>query len=275
MATITDSHSALSTTRVAQRRWVRRDSPVWPFVWRGLLPLLGLLLVAIYALGPFARGAIESRVLRETRAALDAGGFGWAAVSVSGQQVSLSGVQPASGAGDAALAAARAATCPTWIGRRICAVEVSGKFSEPAPKHVAAPAPALAPAVVQPTQSAQACEQKLAAIVSQSKIEFATGSAAIQPHSAEVLDALAKAARDCPGVIRVEGHTDSIGVASANLALSEARAAAVRQALIARDIPQARLQAQGYGAERPLAENKSAAGRAQNRRIEFRVVSGN
>jgi outer membrane protein OmpA-like peptidoglycan-associated protein len=150
---------------------------------------------------------------------------------------------------------------------------VIGKFSDPAPESVPAPAPALA--AQQAKQTAQACEQNLAAIVSRSKIEFATGSAAIQPRSAEVLDALAKAARDCPGVIRVEGHTDSIGAANANLSLSQARAAAVRQALIERDIPQARLQAQGYGAERPLADNGSAAGRAQNRRIEFRVVSGN
>jgi len=68
-----------------------RDPPVWPFVWRGLLPLLALVLAASFALGPVARNWIEGPVRRETRAQLDAASFGWVGLSVSGQDVMLSG----------------------------------------------------------------------------------------------------------------------------------------------------------------------------------------
>src|SRR6266436_5743622 len=76
-----------------------RDPPVWPFVWRGLLPLLALALAASFALGPVARNWIEGPVRRETRAQLDAASFGWVGLSVSGQNVTLSGEEPAAGAG--------------------------------------------------------------------------------------------------------------------------------------------------------------------------------
>src|SRR6202030_761698 len=99
-----------------------RDPPVWPFVWRGLLPLLALVLAASFALGPVARNWIEGSVQRETRAQLDAASCGGVGLSVSGQTVTLSGEERAAGAGERALALAQAATCATWIGRHTCAV---------------------------------------------------------------------------------------------------------------------------------------------------------
>src|ERR1700687_974412 len=81
---------------------IRRDPPVWPFVWRGLLPLLALALAASFALGPVARNWLDGRVRRETRAQLDAASFGWVGLSVSGQNVTLSGEEPAAGAGERA-----------------------------------------------------------------------------------------------------------------------------------------------------------------------------
>lgn len=285
--TITETSAHTSSTRVLQRRWVRRDRPVWPFVWRGLLPLLGLLGIFGYALQPFARDVIESSVLRETRAQLDASGYQWATLAVSGQNVMVGGAPPAGIDTDAVLAAARAATCPSWAGRLLCAVLVTGDFVQPAaavaapaapaaPTAPAEPAPAKPePMPAPPAAAVQACEKSLADVVAQSKIGFATSSADIDTRSAPLLDSLARAAADCPGVIRVEGHTDATGDPAANRALSEARAESVVSALAQRGIPTERLKAEGFGADRPLADNTSAAGRAQNRRIEFRVLTGN
>ena len=248
--------------RVVQRRWVRREPPIWPFLWRGLLPLLGLLLLGVYALRPFAREQIQSTVIRETDAALAAPENSWVQVFVSGQDVTLSGVQPAANAGERALGLARAATCPSWAGRVTCAVNVLSHFEGPAA------------ALVAPSgQAVEACESSLRSITAQTQIEFTSGSAAISPRSAPLLEALAKAARSCEGMIRVEGHTDAVGNAESNRALSEARASAVVAELVNRGFPRARLAAQGYGAEQPIADNATPAGRARNRRIEFHVVT--
>jgi outer membrane protein OmpA-like peptidoglycan-associated protein len=230
-----------------------------------LLPVVGLLIVAAYALSLFAQDDIQSQVLRETRIQLAANGFDWATVSVSGQDVHLGGAELKEGDGAAALNAARAASCPSWAGRLTCAVQVDGTFTHP----VQPPAPASAP----PPVIVQACEASLAKIVALSEIEFSTGSSAIAPQSARVLDALAKAVAQCPGNIRVEGHTDSVGGAEENRVLSNARATAVRSALIERGLPAERLVAEGFGASAPIADNKTEAGRARNRRIEFHVVA--
>ncbi len=254
------------------RRWIRRDRPVWPFVWRGLVPALGLLILVLYALGPFAHQDIEANVLQNIRRQLDANGDQWVHVSrVSGQDVRLSGVQPSAGAGNQAIKLASVARCATWAGPLICPISVSGEFSDP-------PAPAERQPVTPATPTAAAvvtCEHSLADIVAQSKIEFTTSSAQIQPRSAPVLDALAAAAKTCPGVIRVEGYTDSTGLPATNQGLSEARAASVRQALVERGVEDARVKSAGFGAGHPIGDNHTATGRAQNRRIEFRVVSGN
>jgi outer membrane protein OmpA-like peptidoglycan-associated protein len=242
-----------------------RDPPVWPFLWRGLLPLLALILGALFAFGPFARNWIQATVQRETREQLDAAGYGWVGLKVSGQNLTLSGTEPTTSAGERAIALAKAATCPTWLGRRTCAVSVVGEFAAPAPIIATAPAPGAPPA----RAAAQACERSLASVLAAEQIEFARASATISARSAPLLDSLAKQVRACPGNIRIEGYTDNVGRVNFNENLSESRAAAVRAALIERGIPAERLQSQGYGASRPVADNHTAAGRAKNRRIEF------
>jgi outer membrane protein OmpA-like peptidoglycan-associated protein len=259
---------------VVERRWVRRDAPVWPFFWRGALPLWGGLLLLCYALWPFARDEVQASVWHEARAELDASGFAWVRLEVSGQHIRLSGTPPAAGDDDVALELARSATCPTWFGRYTCAVAVSGEFAKPRAAAAPAPAELAPPAAVEPPQAAaRACETALAEIVAGSKIEFASGAARLEARSAAVLDALGKATGECPGVIRIEGHTDAMGEPQHNLALSQARAEAVRAALIERGVAASRLRAQGFGADAPLADNRSAEGRAKNRRIEFRVAN--
>ncbi len=269
-----------SSSWVVARRWVRRDAPVWPFVWRGALPFWGGLLLLCYALWPFARDDVQTSVRHEARAELDASGFAWVKLEVSGQHVKLSGTPPGAGDGDVALEIARSATCPTWLGRFTCAVAVSGEFAEPRaaapPAPVPAPTEAAPPAVTAAVTAAaqaaaRACETALAEIVAGSKIEFASGAAKVETRSAAQLDALAKATGQCPGVIHIEGHTDGLGAPQHNLALSQARAESVLEALVERGVAASRLRAQGFGADQPLADNLNAQGRAKNRRIEFRV----
>jgi outer membrane protein OmpA-like peptidoglycan-associated protein len=266
----------MQSAAVLQRHLlVWRDPPPWPFLWRGLVPLLVLLLAAAFALGPVARQWVEADVQRETRAQLDADGYRWVHVAVSGQIVTLSGEAPAADAGSRALALARTVTCPTWIGRRRCAASVTGSFTV-APPAVAAVVPAAAaplaaalPAVT--PAAAHRCERALAGLQRRQQIDFRFGNAVIARSSAPLLDRLAKQLGDCPGNIRIEGFTDNVGPAAVNQTLSAARAAAVREALIARGVAGERLESQGLGAAHPIASNRTAKGRARNRRIEFHV----
>jgi outer membrane protein OmpA-like peptidoglycan-associated protein len=87
-----------------------------------------------------------------------------------------------------------------------------------------------------------------------------------------VLDLTARAAADCPGTLRVEGHTDITGGDGINESLSRRRAEAVRAALIQRGVAPSRIIAAGYGSAQPLGDNATEDGRAMNRRIEIRIL---
>lgn len=114
------------------------------------------------------------------------------------------------------------------------------------------------------------CADQIAAILADGSIRFTQGSSEIAPESRGVIAAIADVLRGCPGAeFEIAGYTDSQGNPAVNQALSEARAEAVVAALEASDLPLVRLHARGYGAERPVADNATEAGRAQNRRIEF------
>jgi len=80
--------------------------------------------------------------------------------------------------------------------------------------------------------------------------------------------------QDNPTVkIQIEGHTDNIGNASDNMKLSENRAKAVVNYLVSKNISITRLTAKGFGATKPIADNSTEEGRAQNRRTELKVVA--
>jgi outer membrane protein OmpA-like peptidoglycan-associated protein len=105
------------------------------------------------------------------------------------------------------------------------------------------------------------------------KIFFDTSKATIKPVSFELLDEAAQVLNAHPEVkkLTIEGHTDSTGAAAANQALSQARAEAVRDYLVKKGVAADRLSAKGYGATRPIGENKTAAGRDANRRVELTI----
>ncbi|MES3034297.1 MAG: OmpA family protein [Gemmatimonadota bacterium] len=102
-------------------------------------------------------------------------------------------------------------------------------------------------------------------------ILFATGSDIVKPESRPTLERIAAMLTSHPTLrLTIEGHTDDVGDAGANAALSERRAAAVRSALVsAHGIDGARLAAKGLGATRPVRPNTTSEGRQANRRVEL------
>ena len=92
--------------------------------------------------------------------------------------------------------------------------------------------------------------------------------------SFEILDAVAAAMKAHPEAegVEVGGHTDDRGKVDKNTALSQGRAEACRTYLIKKGVDASRLEAKGYGPSKPIAENKTNAGRAKNRRVEFNIT---
>lgn len=355
----------------------RVSPPRWPFMFRGLVPILGLLGVALFGVTRFANHWIEQVAREGIREALDASGHEWAELTLSGQLAHLSGSAPSPSEGDDAVQVARTATCPTWLGPKVCVMSVSGAFGAPevdvawpdllgavdggllvltgavpdesaragvlevarraiqegrvtdvvdelsltgggAPPafdvmagrvaevaslcdtgeagltggtfHVMCRVPRALEAEIRAllapplpggslgevrlvvAEDADACERDLAAVLENNRIEFGSSSATITPAAGPLLDRIAETARTCPGVLQVEGHTDSSGDADANQLLSGERARAVRDALVTRGVPVERLLAVGFGETNPVASNDTDEGRALNRRIEFRVI---
>lgn len=121
------------------------------------------------------------------------------------------------------------------------------------------------------TGTSASCNEAFTEALSTATIRFRTNSAEIDAGSDELLRELADLAKACPGTLSIEGHTDSRGDAQMNQALSQARAAAVRDALAARGVDGSRMTATGYGETQPIASNESADGRAKNRRISISV----
>lgn len=101
-------------------------------------------------------------------------------------------------------------------------------------------------------------------------IYFDFNSANLDPTSDRTIASLARMlARHPAWTVTIEGHTDSIGIAAANQALSERRAEAVRNRLVTSGVDAARLRTAGYGALRPRESNATIEGRARNRRVEL------
>jgi len=101
-------------------------------------------------------------------------------------------------------------------------------------------------------------------------VYFETGKAILKPESQASLYRVAESLRGNPEVtVEIGGHTDNTGSRATNMRLSNARANAVRDFLISRGVDAHRMTAKGYGPDKPVADNKTVAGRAANRRVEL------
>ncbi|NBZ88809.1 OmpA family protein [Rhodobacteraceae bacterium CYK-10] len=120
---------------------------------------------------------------------------------------------------------------------------------------------------------AEACATRFDTLSQAGNITFRSGSARLDVAGSAVLDTLLDVVTRCPEMkIEIGGHTDDVGPDAANLALSEARAAAVAAYLAERGAGADRLTPKGYGEAAPLLPNDSAENRARNRRIEFKIL---
>ena len=119
-----------------------------------------------------------------------------------------------------------------------------------------------------------AAEQNLLdATLARRIIEFESGKATLTPSGQAILDEMAGALHKVKDrKVEVIGHTDNVGLRESNVALSLARAEAVRSYLAGRGVDPGMVAVSGQGPDRPVADNASADGRARNRRIEFRVA---
>ncbi|MBL7997762.1 MAG: OmpA family protein [Candidatus Kapabacteria bacterium] len=113
-------------------------------------------------------------------------------------------------------------------------------------------------------------ERDTAGSITFANIEFESGKAVIQPGSMQFIEIVAASLRAHPGIqMEIRGHTDDRGTPDLNARLSQRRAEAVLEALVANGVERKRLSAAGFGSSRPLVSNDSDGNRARNRRTEF------
>ncbi len=121
--------------------------------------------------------------------------------------------------------------------------------------------------VATPTQPVTRPEDVRCAERMPAAVTFKTASSRIDTKGSALLDAIAPCLRS--GNYEIGGYTDNIGTAEDNMKLSQARAESVRAYMILKGVDAGRLVAVGHGADRPIGDNETTAGRASNRRIEF------
>jgi peptidoglycan-binding protein ArfA len=179
-------------------------------------------------------------------------------LAVKGDTITLIGTTGSGGQQDAVEQAAEAA----WPNLNIVdAMGTGGLVTTSAPP---GPVPALGPG--------NACAHLRSDVKALGPITFANGGSALSPAAEQTLDQVADKLKACPGAsITVNGYTDNTGDDATNIPLSTSRADAVADYLIARGVSRDRLTAKGRGAADPVADNASADGQAQNRRVEIVV----
>ena len=134
----------------------------------------------------------------------------------------------------------------------------------------AAPAPAAKPVMDAGRESA--CQAEFNKVVGENPIDFQRDRWDLTPGGKAALDELSMVARACSGLkIEIQAYTDNQGRRKNNVNLSRKRADAVKEYLVELGLSPDLLTAVGFGPDRPVASNRTNAGRARNRRIEFRV----
>jgi outer membrane protein OmpA-like peptidoglycan-associated protein len=141
-------------------------------------------------------------------------------------------------------------------------------------KEVASAEQAKAAALAKEVESLKAQHTDRGMVLTVGDVLFSPGKADVGPGAQRSIDKLAAFLRAYPRRnVLIEGHTDNLGDADFNIKLSQQRADAVRDLLIARGIAPERIRTKGYGPKFPVVDNDSAAGRQQNRRVEVIVLN--
>jgi OOP family OmpA-OmpF porin len=147
---------------------------------------------------------------------------------------------------------------------------VTAPAPPPPPVVVVAPPPCNPPAGFKVDANCHIIDQ----VVVVRAVDFELNSTRLTLPSQQTLEQVAQALSAQPGMrVEVAGYTDSTGPLPYNMKLSQGRADAVRDYLVSKGVSSSSLTARGYGPEDPIASNKSVAGRAQNRRVTFKVTS--
>ena len=124
----------------------------------------------------------------------------------------------------------------------------------------------------------QAKQTERGLVVTLQDVLFASGRAALAPGAQRTVDQIARVLREHPRrQVLIEGYTDNVGDADMNVELSQRRAESLRRALLNRRVAPNRMEIRAHGEAMPIADNSSAAGRSQNRRVEvlFSDADGN
>lgn len=207
-------------------------------------------------------GVSALQVMRNYEAALRAAGF---AVVVSGKVAALPSMEDArDGALFGAFALNRNGQPAMYVN-----ILIDPNVGEPVSRVV----------IVEPEQMRQVYAVDAAALfaglqadgrVAVYGVNFETGRAVIGADSETILAQVERLLADHPTLrLKIEGHTDKVGIPAANLTLSRQRAASVKTWLTGRGIAEGRLTTEGYGDARPVAVNDTEEGRARNRRVEL------
>lgn len=114
-------------------------------------------------------------------------------------------------------------------------------------------------------------EDQATAAAAVKNLEFDFAKATIRDHSKPSLDKLADVLKAKNFNLKLSGYTDNVGSQAANLKLSKERAEAVKDYLVSQGVNESQIIADGFGKENPIASNKTEAGRAMNRRVEFKL----
>jgi succinyl-CoA synthetase beta subunit len=199
-----------------------------------------------------------------------------AATKVAAGAAAAAGLAAAIPAVTATVSPAKKSGLPWWLWAALavlaaflflrgCAGKKEEAVAVPATPVAAAPA---SPVVAEPAPAAgkDVCKDKVVPV----DVKFVTGKDAISEESLKELAAVAKQLATCPTIkTQVAGHTDNVGSAESNLALSQKRADAVAIYLATQGVAKERVSAKGYGETKPIGDNATDAGRAANRRVEF------
>jgi len=199
-----------------------------------------------------------------------------AAGSVMAVSVAYAGVTPnlTDSAGNPVRDASGACVQSSGIEHPDCVAKKAEPAKPAAPSAPAAPAKPSGPA--SPAAAAAAPKSVKQAVTIQAEALFDFDKSVLKPEGKKSIDdAIAKMAKVDVELVIATGHTDSIGTDAYNQKLSERRATSVKEYMVSKGVPAAKVTTLGKGETQPVATNKTKEGRAKNRRvdIEFKGVS--